>query len=536
MSDLTSPTQRDIYSLNLTTDEQRRIVNRIQAGQRFMEPFVARWERCANRYLDPSTTGLRSRWMSDQKPRSTPVGEYNLIATNIRIKAAAYVITEPDFQIEAEIPEAGKIIRLFLKRWWRNVNATRIFRRVFVSRAVGGMGFVAYSWDRQRGAILDYLRPADVAVDPHVTDETWNNLRWGAKRICLPYDVAKARYGEEKLVDPENVFIGDQNEYNEQEKKVDIWVYYDEEIEAEIHGSRLLRATPNLYRSVPIRVFQGDVNPDGEFGLSDYDVALGVYEMFRRQQKILNNVAEHGIGVPWLRSEFVDERIVERLLSGEHQGPILVQGAPGEQVVGYTANQNLSEANITALRLLQEAIDSEQGVTDLDRGTPATPSETATKTALRSQRSATRANQNRIELETFVEGIMYDVIRLYINFGLDPLQDPTEQDIAIWEALSTVQEIRIVEESMMHKDPALKQQQAMQLFSLALQAFPVMTQLGITPNLKRLFDDILRSFDRRDVDSYYLMHAGLASNPDLAMMGQQAAPEEGITENGEIAI
>lgn len=483
------------------------IPQRIKAGVEFMAPFCRKATRNANRYLDPSSRRISAlSGFEDGKPESLPVGEINDLAMNIRQKVAACTIANPDWVVECSEPEAAPLVKEFIRKWWKSRKWGRVFRRALSSRFITGLGMVAYMWDAEEGFVVEYVRPDDFVIDPHVTDEGWDNPRWAARKVKVPCDEAYEKWGRE-IFGTEDHATG----INEEKKSVDIWIYYDREYEVEIYNDKVLgQVRPNLYGRIPMRVVSGDPNPDGEFPLGDYDTGLGVFEMLRKQRNVLNGIAQHGGSKWWIRSDFIDPKTKESVMDGTHQGPIPVSGIPGEQAMGYVQPEPINEATLRTIQMMEDGLRADQGVLDLDMGVVQEGAdETATQTAIRSSRSSARSNLLRSECETFVEDVVNDMVRITVLFGLDPRQDPQEDDIVIWEALSTVLEVRIVEESMMFRDPAMRQQQSMQLFNLATQNFELMNMLGVAPNLKRLWDDVLRSFDRRDVDLYYLSTPGI---------------------------
>lgn len=505
----------------MQSDPLAYIPSRIKAGEEHMAPFTRKSTKNANRYLDSSSKRLSSlNAFNDGKPDSLPVGEINYMAMNIRQKVAASTIANPDWVVECtgENQDAAPVVREYIRKWWHKKKWNRVFRRALTSRFITGLGVVAYMWDAAEGFTVEYVRPDDFVIDPHTTDEGWDNPRWAARKIKLPCDEAYKRYGDQI----DGVWEGDINSAESAKKSVDIWIYYDQDYEAEVWNGKVLgEPRPNLYGRVPMRIICGDPNPDGEFPLGDYDTSLGVFEGLRKQHNILNGIASHGGARMWIRSDFIDPKVKESVLDGSHQGPIPVSGVPGESALGYVSPEPINEATLSTINLLMDGLRSDQGVIDLDTGVTDNSNETATQTAIRSTRSGARANLLRSECEGFVEDVVNDMVRISALFGLDPSQDPDEDDILVWEALTSVLEVRIVEESMMFRDPGQRQQQSMQLFQLATSSFELMNQLGFAPNLKKLFDDVLRSFDRRDVDQYYLPTPGI-----MGGQGGQENPQE----------
>lgn len=488
------------------------ILARLAAGRTFMGPHRAKAMNCARRYLDPSARALSPGADTAQDGATQPVGEANYIAINIRQKVSSIAIGVPDFTIKtSKTPEHALVVRDFLRESWRKGRWGRLFRRVATQRCIAGMAWVAYRWDRQKGFEMEFVNPDDLIFDPHVTEETWDNPRWAAREINIPVEVAHARWGETvfALADTNSGF-----EYSsrfiaeERERKgYRVTVYWDEFTEAVFYGSTLLESGKNHYGRVPIRTFQGDPNPNGEFALGDFDTSLGVFELQRRMMLILNELALHGGGVPWMREDMINEKQRQAVMDGTLRGYVLVNGVQGSEAIGYTANQPLNPAVLEAMRMMGHALDADQGVGDYDRGVLTENPRFASQVVTMANRSGSRGNLVRADFELFVESLMRDDIELTAKFGLDPEQgEVTDEAQILWQACSDVYDLRVVEESLGFKDPAAVQQQNLQLLREAIQALePMAATTGVIPNLRTLFDDVLRSFDRKnDLEKYYL--------------------------------
>lgn len=523
-------------------DRLKQITGRIEAGTRFMKPHADKEQRFATRYIDSSAKSLSQ----DPETQGTlPVGEVNYMAMNIRQKVSSMAVGAPDFLVRTGDPMNSELIRKDIKDNWRRKKWGAIFRRVLTSRFVGGAGFVTYLWDRKEGFKIEYVHSKDLFMDPNTTYETWSNVRHGGRYIYLPREVAEARYG--KVFDPPNEDpdraledSGWETRAMREKNAVKIALYFDEIEQVEMYGDKVLKAKRNWYDRVPIRALIGDPNPhpDSEFPLSDYDTSLGTFEMYRRMLNVMNNTAANGGGLFWLRSEFIDEAIRQKVVEGTHQGPILVTGLPGNEAVGYTAAQTLSDSVLKSIEMMQRGLSSDQGVNDYDRGVLGNDKpEFATEAALLARRSGSRGTLARIDFEQFIEDLIMEMIRLTQQFGLDPANgEPTDEAVALWEAYKDVLEIRIVEESLGFKDPSLVQQQNMQLMESSLGLVEIMAAQGKVPNFIRLYEDTLRSFDRKNTDEYLipiqLPVPGQEPGASPGANGQAGPPLPGEAEQG----
>lgn len=531
--------------------EAKVIMRRLAAAWDFMQPLARKAERAGVRYLDPSRQfGIGT--VQDARLRDLPVGEVNYMAINIRQKIARIAISSPDFYVVTGKPENAPIVRAFLSDTFRAKHWTRRCQQALLFRFLCGMGFLPHIWHPIEGAVLECAHPRDLLYDPHTHEATWRSPRYAARRVWLPREEALARYGARALAissDSSRVVRDDEDGWEDGRagvRGVGIWVYWDAETEAEVMdagvgearvrgveesaGARVLRIGPNIYGKVPIHVIQGDINPEGNFSLGDYDLALGTFEMLRRLQNVLNKYARNGGGVPWYRSEYIDDADMEQYLSGEVDGPLKIAGAPGEAAIGFTENQPLNESLIMALQYIGGGLDADQGVNDMDRGVLQQQPRFATQVGLLAERSSTRGVQARIQYEHLLEEIARETVRLHSLFGLDPaMGPPTEEQVILWEALQDVEELRIVEETTAFRDPAVEQQQAMQLLQLAISLQPLMEAQGVRLNLRRFLDDALRASNRRNTADYY-MEATSPAQDGTEVLPLPQEEEHGTTE------
>lgn len=495
----------------MTTDKV--ILDRLEKGREHLAKFAAKVKHAAARYRDSSgkSLGLPGGDTGHGR-RDQPVGEINNLAINARQKAAAIAFASPDWSITAEDPEDIEIARTYIRDLWIERDWVRIVRRALLFRIVGGMGFVAYLWDPAEGFVLEFVHPKDLIVDPNVLDETWHKPRYGGRKVRMPVEEAYVRYGKEEIA--EEFFDKHvQREARPDENTVEIKLYWDRDTEAEAYGDRVLRKVRNEYDGVPIVPLQGDVNLDGEFSLGDYDQGLGAMEMIRRLQNLLNDAAQNGAGIPWFRADLIDESVRDQYIAGTYRGPLPINGMSGEEAAGYTSNMQLNEALLHALQYCTAGLDSDQGVTDLDRGVrdPTQRGELATQTMLRASRSSSRGAQQRGEFERFCERITRALVKCTVSFGLDPRHgEVTEQSVRLWYACKQVNSARIIEESTAYKDPAVEQTSAMQLLQTMVSAMPLLLQLAAMgaarklPDITRFIEDVLRTSRRHQLDKYFL--------------------------------
>jgi hypothetical protein len=500
-----------------------RLIARIGAGVRFMAPYVKRHSNHARRYVDSVTATLRA----DGEERMQATGIANYIAVNLRHKVAAIAFSTPDFIVSTDDPGAAEVVREFLKASWRKGRWARTARRVLLDRCMSGLGCAAVVWSTLEGVAVEYVRPEDVSVDPNTTDALWQRPRWAARLVAMPMYQARQRYGRNYQrsgrigmlgeYDGNLIVAADRDSDAEAEagdedlRPTYVWVYWDAEEEIEIDASGILNRGPNLYKRVPLHFLPGDVTPVGEFPDGDYDTAWGLQDQAQRLANALNAAAREGVGRQWLNRAMLDEADIEKLLSGSHQGPVMVTGM-GQDAGGYWTPQPLSPAILDAMQRALNALDAAQGVTEYDRGVVESSPEFATQAVMMQRRSGARSVLLQKEFEAYVDTIANEVVRLTQEFGLDPAQAGPIDDrsVTLWKMLASTHEVRVVEESSSYRDPVQDAQTAMQMLTSVVQMFPAFVsaaQAGLVtqvPNLQKFLEDALRALRKRDLREYWV--------------------------------
>jgi hypothetical protein len=350
------------------------------------------------------------------------------------------------------------------------------------------------------------------------------------------------RYGARKL----GINLQGQEDKAETEEGfkngVEIWVGWDATTEIEMQegsegayigdeggrffvpedaSNRVLAIRKNPYGCVPMIVMLNDHDPESEYGLGDYDRVQGSAELERLLQNIITHQARNGGGQAWFRSEYMDEEQVQMWLDGELDEPLRISGAPGDQALGFTANQALNEVVLKGLDYVSQGRNADQAVDQFQLGIVQDPSSTATAQTLAASRSTARSQLARTDYEGWLELVAYAVVECYLKFGLDPRAGkPSQDDIADYAALKDVRVedgITVLEESAAFSDPTVERQAAMQLLGVALQAFQATIAEGTPIKISAFITDALNAFNRRDTDKYFM-------NPQetQAFMQQQA--------------
>jgi hypothetical protein len=499
------------------------IVGRISTGRRFIERGLGERERIAcKRFLDGSEASAYLITDDDNfdgvgvLPEAQEVGNVNYLAINILTKVAAVAIGDPDFHVDTgpddpmmlqlqegqESPELSRqdmaeIVRRFLRQLWETRGWARVFRKVLLKRALSGMGILAYLWHDEDGPLFETVRARDFACDPCVTD--WRALHWAARRIRMRHEDARARYP--KLADLVTSPVSDIPNLDEpsplSRDTVELWVYWDRFTEATCYGEQVLEQGPNLYGRVPLLILEGDIAPESELSLGDYDTASQLQEMLARLQAMINNQAENGGAIGWYNPGLLDDTSKNAFDSGRPQEFIATQG-DGHDVFGYIPGQPSDPMLMEAFILAQKGLDSATGVTEYQRGVINQSVKFATEAALLANQSGARGNQARIEFEQFVNFAARCLLQMVGAFAPSMMADGAPEDALLLQSLQAVQDIKVIEASTSYKDPSAEMQTNLQL----LQAMMPFIQTGLV-NPTPLIADVFRAFGKRDVHKYF---------------------------------
>lgn len=479
------------------------ILGRIEAGRTYLLGLAGKAERYATRYRE---MGGRLLYVGedDGGAASQPLGQINYPAINVRQKVASTAYSAPDFAVKCVDRDAAEAVRRALVTTWRQHSVLRTVRQALMSRILSGIGFVAYLWEADRGFVVEHVKAADLFVDPHIQDSTWNSMRWGGRRISLPTWVAEQRYpGIGARTGAESRPSSDRRD------SICVDVYWDADTEAEVCGQDVLAVRENPYGRVPIVAMLGDINPESsrnsEFPLGDYDQVIGASEMLRRLQDIMNTAGQHGGGYAWVDGAALDPASREAILRGDHTKVVVLNGLTGDKAMGYTPVMPVNPALLSGMQYIGAGIDADMGVTQYQRGVVSNSPKFATEAMLTQSSSGVRGQVARVEYEEFCSTLAQVQVLLTVAYG-----DPGIIGPDVWQAFASVEEVRVVEDSASWRDPAMEEQAAMQLFQSVIQAMPTYIQLaqqGLIreiPNAVRFLNDVLLARRGRERESYWL--------------------------------
>jgi hypothetical protein len=529
------------------------ITGRIRSGARFIERTLGERDKIAcKRFLDGSESGAFLLYDDDGDgilPEAQEVGSVNYLAINILTKTAAVAIGDPDFHVDTgsddpllmqqqegqEAPDLSRqdmaeVVRRFLRTLWEMKGWSRTFRKVLLKRGISGMGILAYLWHDEDGPLFEHVRARDFAVDPCVTD--WRNLHWGARRIRMRREDAVARYPKLKdMVDtsPAQSDIVDLDGPSPMSKNVvELWIYWDKQTEATCCGSEVLEQGPNLYGRVPLLILEGDIAPESELSLGDYDTCAQIQEQLARYQSMINEQAENGGAIGWVNLNLLDSDTQKTEFQNGRPNSFIQVNGSGEDAIGYIEGQPSDPMLMNAFADQRRSLDSATGVSQFQRG-EAGDVKTATEVAFLANQSGARGGQARIEFEQFVNFAARCLLQMVVAFAPSMMQDGAPEDALLLQSIQAVQDIKVIESSTSYKDPNAEIQTNLQLMQ-ALAPF-----FGTLIDPRPIIADTLRAFGKRDVQKYFLQPPVPQPGPPGVQpppQGQPGAPAEQVPASG----
>lgn len=528
----------------LTSDEK--VLERLAAGKNHVKRGLADRDGIAcKRFLDGSENADSllygdANTDSGVLPESQEVGSVNYLAINILVKAASIAFGDPDFHVDCgeEDPLASappypptlggqmgmgaggvdpatgmpiaaptmpldlskadfaEIVRIYLKTLWKARGWARTSRKALIKRSISGMGIIAALWHPDLGPVLEHVRAQDLAINPNVRD--WDRPGWAARRLWMDREEAARRYPKfEHLFDLPPGDIPNLDEPSGLTKhSVEIWTYWDETTETVIYGSDVLVKGPNLYKRVPLYFLEGDIAPESEFSIGDYDIAIGQQMMLARLIAMIMEQAENSGAIGWYNPALMHDQTKQSFEDQRSNGFIALNG-DATDCMGYIQGMPLSPALLEAFRLMQQGLDSTTGVSEYQRGVLNQQVKFATEAALLANQSGARGTQARVEFEQFLDKLSRAVLDMTTQFAPSLMLESDEKDMLLLEAISLVEDVCVQESSTTYKDPANEQQSNLML----LQVLMPFIDAGLINPLP-LIMDVLRAFGKRDTSKY----------------------------------
>lgn len=438
------------------------------------------------------------------------VGGVNHVRTNIQTKVDTIAYANPDFHIESVIPELVDFQRKVVRAGWDKTRLTRWTKKALHNRFVGGIGILAYLYDKERGPVFEHVRKSDFAPDPAYTDI--KNLRYGVRRIRIPRDEAKKLYPRyEDLLKPSSEPNNAYAPSNDSMKayQCEFKIYWDADTEATMYGSTIIDKGKNHYGKVPLIFLQGDLSPDRDHDTGDYDNATGLQYAASLLNDAILGQGLHGGPINLFNSALFSNKSRRALETGRHQGWLDVMGGNFDSAVKRVEAEPTNPMLLQSAQMMRQAIDEATAVTSPQRGTPLEGAEFATEAAQVSNNAGSRQMTSATDYELFLDDVVNTMIDMIIQFE----KPDNDEHMMILQCLSAIKTIHVIPASTLYRDPVQQQQRKLLFWNISLQASQAMPG---AVNLPEAYLDVARELGEGDPHRYLAQQQGAGGVPPQA--------------------
>jgi hypothetical protein len=503
------------------TDEE--IVERIGIADTWLKRFRDADLSASTRYLDfnQALQGTNTEWdelnirnREAEVPDIYPVGQTNWMAINSEVKIASIAMGAPRVHVkchEEKLPGASQIVAKAIDQMIANGGWVREFERGLQKYNICGLGVMRYYWHPIWGPTVENVTSNRLLLDPNVVN--FRRLEWGGYYVQMSMRHAIERYDPDGRHGFFNIDAVEVEGANLDLEVVKIAVYqeYNGE-EVHVHDQDVLWRGKNLYGKVSLSFMEGFADPrDMALPLGENVFASGLAQEVIDMHNIASCTARNGGPINLIDSNQFDEASLTALQEGKPQQFIRVAGQlhPDAPPVHRIPGEELSPAWLPATEQAMNALMAIQGVDVSARG-DAMKGVTATQAIMAQSKGGAMPTKVRAKFESWWNEVITEIVKMVQKFG-GPQEDEkvTQEENIVWEAFKSVYDVSVIEGSTSFQTPASDQQACMQLYTTTVQSMGLWESLagrGVVdriPNMKRLFEDMLQSFARQEIDQYY---------------------------------
>jgi hypothetical protein len=384
------------------------------------------------------------------------------------------------------------------------------------------------------------INPWDVWIDPY--SDGIHNARWVARRIVLPIEelVEDERYKIKKREDVDGAHIDPRHQSAEDRSRLDdvdidnwvtIYEFYDI-TEKWMMSFMVGHDAPVRYIEqvqCPIRQILNYRVPNSPYHMGELEQILSLQHELNKTRSQMITHRRRNIGKWAIAEDRLTDEAIAAMQSGRVNDVIPISGPdmPLENLINYIAPQPMSRDAYEMDGVIRSDINELTGVNEYLRGIPQDISRTATEASIIEGATNIRTRHKLLAVERAARDIgqtLLDVIRDVL-----PLTDFNEMAMYVTgreaekinrasgaenihqnAVLTPVPEIfegRYIVEvergSTELRNPQVKAQKLQQMVTLMLNATPVLMELQIPFNIKRLLELWFEAEGIEDVDALF---------------------------------
>lgn len=537
----------------MTKNDLETAVGRVDDFERWRKREVAQtWETLGNFYDG-------QQW-EPGAPQYAVTANDTLANIDIKCRALAFDDPEPVVRaLDGPNEEGERIWEGVLRASYRYCNANKEIKKVIRLTNVLGIAATHVYWDEASGwPKLKAIDPRTLAFDPEMED--WDSPEWVAICRYIPKYELVRQFGEQaKSLAPDVVRRRSETEgpstapkqASQGVERVKVWEYWQNEKRLHAIWAEQKPTQPLLLHEVSDTDERG---PDPTFPselvipvrfltavpainslLPHSYVKLGLETQIRLNEALTAMVQAFKRIVPSMitRKGTFDASEKRKMMEGEigEIYEVSDEVAALADAIQNMPNPTLNAALYPLLDRLERQLHVYGNVTEYHQGVQVSSRTTATEAQGRMRFSGIRGRGEEQDLREHIAACFHMMRAMWLYYAPDtvvryedregrsrfqPMDRMSLGGIG-GPQLDFPAYIAVRESSTLRKDSVLEQQSAIQLFQMLIGATPALANVGVQVNIKKLLDDLLRSFSVSDIEAYYSQQAEPSIPMDIGL-------------------
>jgi hypothetical protein len=572
--------------LSKSMDEKlKSAYDRLTLGQNYRATMrESEWRNAYRQYMGTD------QWRYSPDDKTADLVNINMSFSTINTLVPFVADENPKFLITPESGDAtsdhATILESFMNRLWQSKD---VQGQIYVSEAtfdylLYGDGYMKVNYEMKgkptydaRGNLVEEDRtvvahftvsrpsPWDVWIDPY--SDGLHNARWVCQRIVLPAEELKNddRYKtvhdiEGDDIDENNMASEDSSRLDETEGYTTIFEFYDLRenwmMTFTSGGSQAIRYIEHVV--CPLVQLHNYRIPNSPYHMSELEQVASLQNELNKTRSQMMTHRRRNVMKWMVRDRAVDEDGMQAMKSSIVNDVIPVMGnEPFNELIAPVQSSPLSGDAYQMEAQIRADINEITGVNEYLRGMPQGNSRTATEATILEGATNIRTRHKLLQIETAAKQVgqlLLDIIQdvlpltdfnemsMYVTGReAEKLNRATgQEDMQADAVLTPIPEIfegRYIVEvergSTELRNPQIKSQKLREMVTLMMSATPILMQMQIPFNIKRLLELWFEAEGIEDVDALFEIDEGQEMAQQMALMQQaQAAAGGGGSASG----